>query len=56
MIDAAGLPETLDSEPVAADFHDGYDAGDIEAPPFEVDEPAVLTRQAAVIIGSKRSM
>ncbi|MCJ8309352.1 MAG: DNA translocase FtsK [Rhizobiaceae bacterium] len=48
MIDAAGLPETLDSEPVATDFHHEYDAADMDEPPFEVDEPTVLARQPSV--------
>lgn len=48
MIDAAGLPETLDSEPVAAEFHQEYDEVGLDEPPFEVDEPSVFTRQATV--------
>jgi S-DNA-T family DNA segregation ATPase FtsK/SpoIIIE len=52
MIDAAGLPETLDSTPVATEMYDPHDhtafasADDADVPPFEVDDPTVLNRQA----------
>ncbi|MEP0943212.1 MAG: DNA translocase FtsK [Rhizobiaceae bacterium] len=48
MIDAAGLPKTLDSAPVASEGYADYQVDDAEVPPFEVDDPAVLTRQAMV--------
>ena len=44
MIDAAGLPETIDGAPAACDMHPDYDE---DVPPFDIDEPTVLTRQAA---------